>query len=64
MYTPKDVTKKPTISMKLKTSFINTQAIIAETGGTKKNRVEDLLTDPSLIKNIKIVKAPKETNII
>ena len=52
------------MSIVLKFSFKNIQAIIAVTGGTKKNKVEVLLTDPSLIKNINIVNAPNETNII
>ena len=39
-------------------------AIIAEVGGTKKNNAVVFLTDPSFIKNIKIVNAPKDTSII
>ena len=45
-------------------SFKNNQAITTETGGTRKNSVAVLLAVPVLIKNCKIVNAPKETNII
>ena len=48
----------------LKISPRNNHAIIADTGGTKKNNVVVLLTDPAFIKNIKIVNAPKDTRII
>ena len=37
---------------------------VAVVGGTRKNNVEVLLTEPALIKNIKIVKAPKDTSMI
>ena len=36
----------------------------AETGGTKKNKLEVLLAVPIFIKYIKIVKAPKDTTRI
>ena len=39
-------------------------AITAVVGGTRKNNVEVLLTEPAFIKNIKIVKAPNDTRII
>ena len=52
------------MSIVVKFSSIKINAITAEVGGTKKNRVVVLLTDPSFIKNIKIVNAPKETKNI
>ena len=48
----------------VKVSSTNSQPITADTGGIKKNKAEVLLAEPFLIKNIKIVKAPKETAII
>lgn len=55
-----DAITNPRISNFVRVSFINTKAITAETGGTKKNKVEVLLTDLFLIKYIKIANAPKE----
>ena len=55
---------KPIISIILNVSFKNIQAIIADVGGIKKNKETVLLEEFFLIKNIRIVKAPKETNSI
>ena len=52
------------MSVNVNCSFKNIHAITAEVGGTKKNKVVVLPTVPLLIKNIRIVKAPNETNII
>ena len=52
------------MSIVVKFSSIKINAITAEVGGTKKNRVVVLLTDPSFIKNIKIVNAPNDTSSI
>ena len=41
-----------------------TAVMTAVVGGTRKNNVEVLLTEPAFIKNIKIVKAPKDTSTI
>ena len=49
---------KPIISIILNVSFKNIQAIIADVGGIKKNK-ETVLLAEFLIKNIRIVKAPK-----
>jgi len=55
---------KPKISNFVKFSFKNNQAIIAVVGGIKKNTETVLLAELFLIRNIKIVNAPKETRII
>jgi hypothetical protein len=57
-------TKKPKRSKLLRFSFKNNQAINAEVGGIKKKIETVLLAEFLLIKNIKIVKAPKETKKI
>ena len=50
------------MSIKYKFSFKNNQAIKADTDGIKKKKEVVLLAEFSLIRNIKIVKAPNETN--
>ena len=62
--TPNDATIKPIISKKVKYSFKNIQAIIADVGGIKKKTETVLLAELFLIKNINIVKAPKDTRNI
>ena len=54
----------PKISILFKLSPRKSQAIIAEVGGIRKKTETVLLAEFLLIKNIKIVKAPKETNNI
>ena len=56
--------KKPKTSKLLRFSFKKIQAMSAEVGGIKKKIETVLLAEFLLIKNIKIVKAPKETKII
>ena len=48
--------------MQYKFSFKNNQAIKADTDGIKKKNEVVLLAEFSLINNIRIVKAPNETN--
>ena len=55
--------KKPIKSDLFKISPKNNQAIIAVVGGIKKNTETVLLAELFFIKNIRIVKAPKETRI-
>ena len=50
--------------MVVRFSFNKKNAITADTGGTRKKSVEVLLTDPALIKYIRIVNAPNETRKI
>ena len=52
------------MSTKSKFSFKNTHAIKADVGGIKKKNDTVLLAEFFLIKNIRIVKAPKETKSI
>ena len=61
---PTDAITKPQISIKFKFSFKNNQAIKAEVAGIRKNIETVLLAELYLIRNINIVNAPKETNII
>ena len=53
--------KKIIAEFKNKLSSKNNQAISAETGGIKKNKLDVLLAEPILIKYINIVKAPNDT---
>ena len=62
--TPTEAITKPQISIKFKFSFKNNQAIKAEVAGIRKNIETVLLAELYLIRNINIVNAPKETNII
>ena len=59
-----EVIRKPKISNLVKFSSKKNQAMIAETVGIKKNIDTVLLAEFFLIKNISIVKAPKETKNI
>ena len=54
----------PIISIVYSSSFNTAQAIIAVVGGTKKNKLDVFEADPTLIRYISIVNAPKETMII
>ena len=62
--TPTEAITKPQISIKFKFSFKNSQAIKAEVAGIKKNIETVLLAELCLIRNIKIVNAPKDTSKI
>ena len=64
MYTPIVAITKPTISKLVKFSLRKSQAIKAEVGGIRKNTETVLLAEFFLIKNINIVKAPKDTRKI
>jgi hypothetical protein len=64
MYTPSVATPNPNMSVILKYSFKNIQAITAVVGGIKKNIETVLLAELFLIKNINIVKAPNDTKNI
>ena len=64
MKTPKEATKKPTISKLVKFSFKKSQAIKADVAGIRKKIETVLLAEFFLIKNIKIVKAPNDTKNI
>tara|TARA_B100000609_G_C17041252_1_gene343918 strand:+ start:513 stop:674 length:162 start_codon:yes stop_codon:yes gene_type:complete len=50
------------MSIKLRFSFKNIQAIKADVAGIRKKIDTVLLAELCLIRNIKIVKAPKETS--
>tara|TARA_Y100001935_G_scaffold213833_1_gene184745 strand:+ start:336 stop:509 length:174 start_codon:yes stop_codon:yes gene_type:complete len=52
----------PRMSIKLRFSFKNIQAIKADVAGIRKKIDTVLLAELCLIRNIKIVKAPKETS--
>ena len=52
----------PKISIRLRFSFKNIQAIKADVAGIRKKIDTVLLAELCLIRNIKIVKAPKETS--
>ena len=56
--------RNPTKSKLVKLSFKNNQAIKADVAGIKKNIETVLLAELFLIKNIKIVNAPKDTRNI
>ena len=58
------VIKKPIRSKLVKFSFKKSQAIKADVAGIKKNIETVLLAELFLIKNINIVKAPKDTKNI
>ena len=62
--TPKDATIKPIKSIIVNCSFKKIQAINAVVAGIRKNTVTVLLAELFLIKNINIVKAPKDTKKI
>ena len=62
--TPKEATMKPNMSIRDNCSFKNIHAITADVAGIKKNTVTVLLAELFLIKNIKIVNAPKDTRKI
>ena len=64
MYTPTDAIKNPKRSKLLKFSSKKNHAKNADVGGIKKKIDTVLLAEFFLIKNIKIVKAPKETKKI
>ena len=57
-------TINPNISIISKFSLKNIHAIIAVTGGIKKNKLAVLLADPVFIKYISIENAPKDITII
>ena len=63
-YTPKVAIKKPIKSKLVNFSFRKNQAMKADVGGIKKNTETVLLAEFFFIKNISIVKAPKETRKI
>tara|TARA_B100001564_G_C20050118_1_gene407296 strand:+ start:265 stop:483 length:219 start_codon:yes stop_codon:yes gene_type:complete len=62
--TPKDATRKPIKSIDVNCSSRKIQAINAVVAGIKKNTVTVLLAELFFIKNINIVKAPKDTKKI
>ena len=62
--TPIEAIAKPITSKVFNLSFKKTQAIAADVGGIKKKIETVLLAELFLIKYIRIVKAPKETNSI
>ncbi len=64
MKTPIDAIINPNKSKIFKVSFKKIQAITAEVAGIRKNNDTVLLAELCLIKYIKIVNAPKETNKI
>lgn len=64
IYTPADTIKNPIRSKLLKFSSKKNQARNADVGGIKKKIDTVLLAEFFLIKNISIVKAPKETKNI
>ena len=64
MNTPNEAIRKPIRSILVSCSFKKIQAINAVVAGIKKNTVTVLLAELFLIKNINIVKAPKDTKKI
>ena len=64
MNTPNEAIRKPIKSILVSCSFKKIQAIKAVVAGIKKNTVTVLLAELFLIKNIKIVNAPKDTKKI
>ena len=62
--TPREAIRNPIKSIAVNCSFKKIQAINAVVAGIKKNTVIVLLAELFLIKNINIVKAPKDTKKI